>query len=518
MISFEYVGPTEESVRLIYNLRFEPGVITASFRQKQKSFEQFFEDFASDYFLVKELPPFFVLYNGTRIGFMSFKPYHSLKSNISRACVISIMLEQAYRGQGLGSQALKKAQEFAKRQGFHEMYAEIKSGNSASKKAFEKAGFCFVSSGTHTVYEDGQEKKIPMEIFRVGLSPIQKHKVFVIAEIGSNYHLGSYEQDFAMAKALISLAKEAGVDAVKFQTFRPDKVYAKGAGKSYYLSKAGFEVDIEKLFEELAMPYDLMKTLAAFCKEIDIEFMSSTFSKEDFEAVDPFVRRHKIASYEISHLRLLQLAGKSGKPLILSCGASTIDDIAWAIETFKKAGGKEITLLQCTAQYPAKVEAMNLRTIPWLQSYFGVPVGLSDHSRDPIIAPIGAVALGATVIEKHFTLDNRLPGPDHAFAILPDELRKMVRAIRTTEEMLGDRMKKIDPEEQELYSFAKRRIQTLCDIEKGQELHEDQNIAILRPGSQTPGVHPRFLEEIEGKKATRNLHMGEGVQFGDFAS
>jgi len=223
-----------------------------------------------------------------------------------------------------------------------------------------------------------------------------------------------------------------------------------------------------------------------------------------------------LASYEIGHIHLLELAAKSGKPLFMSTGASTEEEIAWAVETFYKLGGKDLTLMQCTACYPAKPSTLHLQAIPWLQERFGVPVGLSDHSRHPTAAPLAATVLGAAAIEKHFTLDNNLPGPDHAFAVTPVELKSLVQAVRMGEELRGYPIKVVDPSEDELRAFAKRGVQAIKPIAFGEKFKEGENIAILRPGKQTRGVHPRHLKDLEGKGAQRPLKAGEGVQFGDW--
>jgi N-acetylneuraminate synthase len=173
--------------------------------------------------------------------------------------------------------------------------------------------------------------------------------------------------------------------------------------------------------------------------------------------------------------------------------------------------------MQCTAKYPAPLEALNLATIPELQRMFGVPVGLSDHSRDPVIAPLAATALGARAIEKHFTLDNRLPGPDHAFAVTAEELGRLVAAVRDATAARGSGVKAVHAAEQELATFAQRGVQAIKPIAVGDTLIEDDNIAILRPGKQRKGVHPRHLQEMVGCKATRPLAAGEGVRLGDWS-
>ena len=159
---------------------------------------------------------------------------------------------------------------------------------------------------------------------------------------------------------------------------------------------------------------------------------------------------------------------------------------------------------------------MHLRAIAWMHSYFQLPCGLSDHSLNPLTAPLAAAALGASVIEKHFTIDKRLPGPDQAYAIDPDQLKEMVSHIREIEEMLGDSVKKIDTAEEELFFFAKRAMQAIKPIAVGDVFRDGKNMAILRPGNQKKGVHPKYVYEINGKKATRSIPVGDGIQFGDW--
>ena len=341
------------------------------------------------------------------------------------------------------------------------------------------------------------------------------NKVFIIAEAGSNWKTGTIEQDIQMAKALIDTASDAKADAVKFQTYKSKTVYVPNAGESNYLSESGVKESITKIFDNLSMPYEMIPILSEYCKNNNIQFMSTPFSIDDCKAIDPYVKIHKIASYEITHSKLIAFIAKTEKPLILSTGASTYDDISWAIEHFKKNGGKNLTLMQTTAKYPAPFDTLNLRIIPNLRQKFEIPVGLSDHSRDPIIGPVTAVALGATVIEKHFTLDNKLPGPDHFFALNPDELKIMVESIRNCELSLGKTEKNILLEETELNKFAQRGIQAIKPIKQNEIFEEGKNIDILRPGNQKKGLHPKFLSQINGKKATRSIGIGQGIQIDD---
>lgn len=340
--------------------------------------------------------------------------------------------------------------------------------------------------------------------------------VYVIAEAGSNWRMGTAERDMKMARTLIDVAVEAGADAVKFQTYRAATITVPQAGPSPHLVKMGIPTPIEEIFRELEMPYEMLEPLARYARECGIDFLSSGFSEDDFGAIDPHVSAHKIASAELHHIRLLELAARSGKRLYLSTGASTEEEIEWAIQTFRQAGGQDLVLLHCTMQYPADPDAMNLRLLTWLANRFGLPVGLSDHSRDPICAPVAAVALGATVIEKHYTLDNRLVGPDHGWTLTPSELKALVRSVRTADEMLGEESKRIFPKEAELAAHYRRRVQAIAPIRKGDRLEEGVNIAILRPGSQQAGIHPRHIDKLIGRPAARDVALGAGILEGDW--
>lgn len=341
-------------------------------------------------------------------------------------------------------------------------------------------------------------------------------KVFIIAEAGSNWRCGTPARDMEMAKRLIEVAAESGADAVKFQTYRAETTYVPNAGESDYLSENGIKSSITEIFQDLSMPYEMIPKLADYSKKLGIKFISTPFSIKDAEALDPFVEIYKNASYEISHTRLIEFMAKTKKPLILSSGAATMEDIEWALNYFYRQGGEKIALMQCTAKYPAPLSTLNLKTIPELIKKFQIPIGFSDHSRNPIFGPVAAVALGATIIEKHFTLHNGLPGPDHAFAITPEELKQMVKSIRDCEESLGSGEKVVQAAEEELRSYAQRAIQATKIIKKGEVLSEGVNVDILRPGKQKKGVHPRFLPEVEGKKTKRDIPLGDGIQKEDY--
>ena len=337
---------------------------------------------------------------------------------------------------------------------------------------------------------------------------------FVIAEAGSNWKVGSYEDDLMMAKKLIDVASKAGADAVKFQTYRSQTVYVENAGQIDYLHNSSGP-NINEVFSRLSMPYEMLPELRDYCQKNDVIFMSTPFSVKDAIQVDKLVDIHKIASYEINHVRLLEFLSKTGKPVLISTGASTYNEIDFAVECMKKNHAR-IGLFQCTSKYPASLDILNLAAIPQMKLRYNVPVGLSDHSIEPLIGPLVAIGMGATFIEKHFTLDRNLPGPDHAFALIPNELEEMVKVIRKADTTKGNGEKTILTQEQELHKFATRSIQAIANISKGEIFQEGINIEVLRPGNQKRGLSARFLFDVLGKKASKNIDSGTGITKNDY--
>lgn len=331
--------------------------------------------------------------------------------------------------------------------------------------------------------------------------------VFVVAEAGSN-HDGKLEQ----AKKLIKVAAEGGADAIKFQTFRAEKLYVKKAGNADYLEthKSIFEI-----IKNLEMPYEWIPELNEYCRKAGIIFLSTAFDEESVDKLEKAeVPAYKISSYNVTHLPFLRYVARKEKPIILSTGASNLGEVREALEAIYSQKNEDVVLLQCTASYPAALEHINLNVIHTFKQTFQVPVGISDHSRNPFIVPFAATAVGADLIEKHFTLDNSLPGPDHKYAIEPDELKSMVQGIRGVEKALGSPIKKVIAAEKELYNFARVRIHAIRDIKKGTVLTK-KNIAILRSGKMKPGLDPKFWNLILGKRAVRNIEKYEGIGWED---
>jgi len=335
-------------------------------------------------------------------------------------------------------------------------------------------------------------------------------KTFIIAEAGSNWKVGTSKDDLIQAKKMIRAASKAGADAVKFQVFRSNTVYTHNAGQVRYLSNENSTIN--ELFDKLSMPYEMIPKLANFCKKEKILFMATAFSVEDAKQIDPYVKIHKIASYEINHTRLLEFISQTKKPILISTGAASYDEIDFAVNKIKKNGNKNIGILQCTAKYPAAIELLNLSVIPEMNLKYNLPVGLSDHSIDPIVGPLMSIGLGGKFIEKHFTLDKKLDGPDHYFALEPNELKLMVKTIRDGEKSKGNKNKKILKEEKDLKIFATRSIQAIKNIKKGDTLEEGVNFEVLRPGKRVRGVDARFLEKVNGKKAIKNISKGNGIK------
>lgn len=319
---------------------------------------------------------------------------------------------------------------------------------------------------------------------------------YIVAEAGSN-HNGKLE----LALDLIDVAAEASADAVKFQTFEAKRLYPKSAGVSDYL---GDPTPIYDIIEAMEMPASWLPKLADRAHSSGLAFISSPFHEEAVALLDPYVDAFKIASYEMTHTPLLREVAKTKKPVIMSTGASRDEEVGKALATLEEAGCQEVVVLQCTAAYPAPLESLNVRALQAMATTHDVLTGLSDHSRSPTIAPMTAAAIGAAVIEKHFTMSRKLPGPDHAFAIEPDELKLLVQNVRAVELALGSGKKVVHDVERELRTFARRSLFTTRSIAAG-ELFSKENIDVLRQGKLGVGLPPEALDRVLGSRATRDL-------------
>lgn len=325
---------------------------------------------------------------------------------------------------------------------------------------------------------------------------------YIIAEAGSN-HNGSLRQ----ALQLIDVAVRAGADAVKFQTFRAARLYHPDAGKSDYLK---LNQSIFEIIKSMEMPHEWIPRLAKYCKVRGIDFMSTPFDEDAVELLDAHVRVFKIASYEMTHHPLLRCVARKRKPVFLSTGAATLEEVRESVAVLRKEGCNQIVLLQCTASYPSPLSAANVSALVTLREATGCLTGLSDHTRDPIVAPMAAAALGAVVLEKHFTLSNDLPGPDHRFAVTPPELCRLVNAVRDVEQARGSGEKVVDRVEWELRNFARRSLFAARSIARGEVLSRE-NVIVLRNGKRARGLPPSQYERVLGKKASRAIPAGAPI-------
>jgi N-acetylneuraminate synthase len=327
--------------------------------------------------------------------------------------------------------------------------------------------------------------------------------VYIIAEMSANHH-----KDFQTAVDLVYAAKDAGADAIKLQTFTPD-IHTLDSRELCFMIKGGTAWDgknLYDLYKECEMPWEWQPKLKDLADDIGIDFFSAAVDPTSVEFLEQMnVPVHKVASFEIVDLELIRKMTKTGKPVILSTGMASLAEIEEAVHVIRKEGNDQIALLKCTSAYPALPEEMNLRTIPHLAQMFDVPVGLSDHTLG-ISVPVAAVALGACIVEKHFTLSRQMPGPDSAFSLEPQEFKAMVVAIRETEKALGRVCYEVS-EHEKVSRVFRRSLFIVKDIKKG-ELFTEDNIRSIRPGY---GLAPKYLPIILGKPAKQNFPKGTPI-------
>ena len=325
------------------------------------------------------------------------------------------------------------------------------------------------------------------------------HAVYIIAEMSAN-HCG----DMNLAKKIIAAAKDAGADAVKIQTYTADTITIDSKRDEFRISGGLWDGRyLYELYQKASTPWEWQPILKKYADEIGIPLFSTPFDKTAVDFLEKMnVPMYKIASFEAFDYPLIRYAAKCGKPMIISTGISTLEEIQGAVDACKQVGNNDITLLKCTSAYPAKVEDMNLATIRDMIDRFcpqGVKIGLSDHSMS-IVPPITAVALGARVIEKHFTLDRALGGEDSGFSLNADEFAAMVKAVRETEASLGHVSYEVNAANRK---FA-RSLYVVKPIRRGERFTED-NIRSIRPNA---GMHPGRLDAILGKSASCDLPFG----------
>jgi len=328
--------------------------------------------------------------------------------------------------------------------------------------------------------------------------------VFIIAEVGVN-HNGSID----LAKKLIDKSVEAGADAIKFQTFKAESLVIKSARKApYQVETTGNEKNQFEMLKELELGYEIHQELIDYCKAKGILFMSSPFDMDSIDMLNNLgLKIIKIPSGEITNLPYLRKIGSLNKKVILSTGMSTLGDIESALAVLRENGTTDITLLHCNTEYPTPMEDVNLNAMVTLRDTFKLDVGYSDHTLG-IEVPIAATALGAKVIEKHFTLDKSMEGPDHRASLEPEEFKEMVRCIRNLEKALGDGIKRLTRSELKNVLVARKSIVAGRNISQGEKFTEE-NLTVKRPGL---GISPMRWDEIIGKIAKKDFNKDELIE------
>lgn len=329
-------------------------------------------------------------------------------------------------------------------------------------------------------------------------------KVYIIAEAGDNHN-----GDFNTALKLVDVAKRAGADCVKFQTFVTEEIISKYAEMAEYQKKnTGKEESQFEMVKRLELSFDEFRKIKEYCDRVGIQFLSTPFDLKSVDFLNELgVPFFKIPSGEITNYPYLIKIAHTGKPVVMSTGMCEPDEILAAINVLEKNGSGEITLLHCNTEYPTPLKDVNLYAMRTMKKMFGKKVGYSDHTKG-IEVPVAAVALGACVIEKHFTLDKNMPGPDHKASLEPDELGRMVKNIRNIEIALGDGVKRVSESERKNIAIARKSIVARRNIQEGKILTEE-NLAVKRPGT---GINPMQWMEVLGTRAVRDFKEDELIE------
>ena len=340
------------------------------------------------------------------------------------------------------------------------------------------------------------------------MNGIDSSKVFIIAEAGVNHN-----SSLDLAYQLIDVAKDAGADAVKFQTFKAENVVSRLADKAEYQKKTtGSDKSQLEMIRKLELSFDDFIKLKKYCDKKGIMFLSTPFDHQSIDFLYNLVDIYKIPSGEIINGPYLKHIAAKNKSIIMSAGMANLGEVEEAINTIREVNSKaKISLLHCTTNYPTPYEEVNLKAMQTLAAAFKLPVGYSDHTLG-IEVPVAAVAMGAKIIEKHFTLDKNLQGPDHKASLEPDELKEMVRAIKNIEVALGNGIKKPDKSEIEIMKVARRSLIATRDVRVG-EIIKESDIAIKRPGT---GILPKFKEIVIGMKLINDIRQDEPFRWENF--
>lgn len=330
------------------------------------------------------------------------------------------------------------------------------------------------------------------------------NKIFIIAEAGVNHN-----GDMETAQKLVDAAVAAGADAVKFQTFKAETLVCKDAKKAEYQMETTDRGESQfAMLKRLELTSDMHEKLMDYCEQKQIMFLSTPFDVESLHyLVNCGLAMIKIPSGEITNYPLLREAARSGKKIILSSGMSTLDEVRSAMEVLRENGCLDLTVLHCNTEYPTPYKDVNLKAMCTMREALNIPVGYSDHTSGIEVA-VAAAALGAEVIEKHFTLDRNMEGPDHKASLEPDELAEMVRAIRNIELALGDGKKEPSDSEKKNIAIARKSIVARCDIRAG-DIFTEENLTAKRPGG---GISPMEWNQVLNREAKRDFAADEMIE------
>lgn len=328
---------------------------------------------------------------------------------------------------------------------------------------------------------------------------------YVIAEMSAN-HAGSLSR----AKEIIHAAKDAGADCIKIQTYTPDTLTIDCDNKYFHISNGTWEGEnLYHLYEKAYTPWEWQQELKEEAEKVGIDFLSTPFDRTSVDFLEKLgVDFYKIASFELVDLPLISYVASKGKPIIMSTGMASLGEIEEAVNTVRNAGEGQLALLRCASAYPAITDEMNLKTMQNMAEVFGVPVGLSDHSLGSVGA-VTAVALGASIIEKHFCIDRSIENPDASFSMNPEEFSQMVKDIRQAEKAVGCVKYGVTKQEESNIVF-RRSIFCAQDIKKGEKLTEE-NIRVIRPGY---GLAPKYYQQVLGQRALQDIERGTPLEFG----
>lgn len=337
---------------------------------------------------------------------------------------------------------------------------------------------------------------------------VESSRCYVIAEAGVN-HNGSE----ARAVKMVEVAAGAGADAVKFQTFRTDRLVKPKAGTAEYQRRATGSDNQYEMLKDLELSEEAHERLIERCLDLDIDFLSTPFDEESVDfLVSRGMKKIKIPSGEVTNLPLLRHIAAKSLPMILSTGMADLGEVEEAVETIRSVSGDmvDLVLLHCTSSYPTELEDVNLRAMVTMRDHFELRVGYSDHTLGTVV-PAAAVAMGATVIEKHFTLDRELPGPDHRMSLTPEEVSQMIDNIRIVETIMGTGEKKPRASEIAVREVVRRSVTLRRPVRKGSVLTEE-DVLLLRPGN---GIPPAAIGDVVGRQAARDLEIWTTLQWSD---